>query len=196
MPGKQGKTIILASSSPRRRELMNGLGLKYIVDVPAIDEAIPAGVSPEKAVQSLALKKAQAVAEKYSEGLVIGADTVVVLDNKIMGKPADNEDALSMLLELQGRVHRVYTGVAVIDAMTGRTVCEKELTYVEFGPFNKEDALSYIATGEPLGKAGSYAIQGLGAILVKSVSGDYYNVVGLPLFLLAKVLRSFGVNIL
>ncbi len=125
------------------------VGMKFIVDAPAIEETVSSRVSPEKAVQSLALEKARAVVEKYQSGVVVGADTVVVLDNKIMGKPANNEDALDMLLELQGRVHRVHTGVAVIDAMTGRAVCDQELTYVEFGPMSKKDALKYIATGGP-----------------------------------------------
>lgn len=189
--------IILASSSPRRKELLEGLGLKFTIDTDGIvEETFSEGIEPKKIVEMLALRKALAVASKYQDGIVIGSDTIVVLDDMILGKPITDEDALSMLMKLQGRTHHVYTGVAVINADTGEQNIMHDKTEVDFRSINKDEALRYIATGEPKDKAGSYAIQGLGAIFISGIRGDYNNVVGLPLFKLAKILHIYGINLL
>lgn len=188
--------IILASSSPRRRELLEGIGIKFTIDTSGIvDETIPERIRPDKIVETLALKKAQAVSQKYQGGIIIGSDTIVVLDDIILGKPLNDEDALNMLMKLQGRTHHVYSGVAVINVSTGEQQVTHDVTEVEFRPVSEDEAIRYIATGEPEGKAGSYAIQGLGAIFIKGIHGDYYNVVGLPLFKLAEVLHGYGIEI-
>lgn len=158
-----------------------------------MDEIVPKELPPDRVVETLALRKAKAVAQKYREGLVIGSDTIVAVDGIILGKPKDDEDALSMILKLQGRVHQVYSGVAVIEAASGKLICGHEVTDVCFRPISKEEALRYIESGEPKGKAGSYGIQGLAAVFVMGIKGDYFNVVGLPLFKLAGILKSFGV---
>lgn len=151
---------------------------------------------PLEAAQALALRKARAVAPQYLQGLIIAADTIVAVDDRILGKPADGADALAMLLTLQGREHKVYSGFAVIDAANQQTAVGCEQTTVVFRPINEEEARAYIATGEPMGKAGAYAIQGLGSVFVKEIHGDYFNVVGLPVFKLVQALRGFGLDIL
>lgn len=188
--------IVLASSSPRRYEILSRLGLDFTVDSADVEESIEANLMPDEAVKTLALRKAAAVAPHYERGIIIGADTIVVADGTILGKPADSEDALAMLLTLQGREHSVYSGYAVIDAATGKTAVGYEHTAVIFRPISEEEARSYVATGEPIGKAGAYAIQGLGAVFVREIHGDYFNVVGLPLFKLAQALKDFGLDII
>lgn len=188
--------VILASSSPRRYEILSRMGLSFTVDSADVDESVDRNLKPHEAVKTLALRKAAAVAPHYTQGLIIGADTVVVVDNVILGKPSNHEDALAMLLTLQGREHSVYSGYAVIDAASGKTEVDYDHTAVVFRSFTEEEARRYIATGEPLGKAGAYAIQGLGALFVKEIHGDYLNVVGLPLFKLAQTLKNFGLDIL
>ncbi|HEX3011221.1 MAG TPA: Maf family protein [Syntrophomonadaceae bacterium] len=193
---KDNFKIVLASSSPRRREILEGIGLQFTIDTSGIvDETIAVGIKPDKIVEYLALKKARAVTQKYQDGFVIGSDTIVVLDDIILGKPGNEEDALNMLMKLQGRTHHVYSGVAVINVSTGEQQVTHDVTEVEFRSISENEAIKYIATGEPMGKAGSYAIQGLGAVFIKSIHGDYYNVVGLPLFKLAKILNSYGISI-
>lgn len=188
--------IILASSSPRRRELLSRLGLTFSIDSADIDESTEKELPPVQIVETLALKKAQAVAHKYKEGLVIAADTIVVLDNAILGKPVNERDALDMLMSLQGRSHQVYSGIAVVDTAAGRTVTGSELTEVVFRAISLDEARRYIASGEPVDKAGSYAIQGRGAVFVKEIHGDYFNVVGLPIFKLDSILKTFGLQII
>lgn len=193
---KQHLPIILASASPRRRELMENLGLSFQVHSADVDESILEGSVPEEVVRSLALKKANEVAHQYTEGLIIGSDTIVVLDDVILGKPVDDEDALRMLMALQGKTHAVYSGIAVIDAATGKNISGCEKTLVSFRTIDETEARRYIATGEPEGKAGAYAIQGLGAVFVREIQGDYFNVVGLPLFQLSSMLKTFGLNVI
>lgn len=192
---EQTQPIILASASPRRHELLKALGLNFVIDSADVEESVEGGLAPGQVVEALALKKARAVAQKYSKGLIIGADTIVVLDHGILGKPLDHQEALSMLMALQGREHKVYSGVAVIDAGSGRTLKGSEVTRVVFRAISQEEAERYAASEEPMGKAGSYAIQGRGAVFVKEIQGDYFNVVGLPLFLLAGLLKGFGLDI-
>lgn len=193
---KDNSKIVLASSSPRRREILEGIGLQFTIDTSGIvDETIAVGIKPDKIVENLALKKSLAVTQKYQDGFIIGSDTIVVLDDIILGKPRNEEDALNMLMKLQGRTHHVYSGVAVINVSTGERQVTHDVTEVEFRSISENEAIKYIATGEPMGKAGSYAIQGLGAVFIKGIHGDYYNVVGLPLFKLAEILNSYGISI-
>jgi septum formation protein len=190
------KQIILASSSPRRRELMAGLGIDFTVQPSLEDEDVPAGTAPAQMVEMLSLRKAQSSARGFQQGLVIGSDTIVVLNDRILGKPSDENDAFSMLSQLQGRIHTVYSGVAVVEAGTGKYKTAHQFTKVKMRTLSEEKIRRYIKTGEPMDKAGAYAIQGLGATLVESIEGDYFTVVGLPLSLLSDMLAEFGVEVL
>ncbi|UFJ39057.1 Maf family protein [Brevibacillus humidisoli] len=189
-------TLTLASASPRRRELLSSLGLPFQVQESHVDEQISTDLAPETIVETLSLGKAQAVAGKVGSGLVIGSDTIVVLDGEVLGKPRDEADALRMLSSLQGEEHTVYTGVAVIDAGSGRTELAHSATKVKMRPLTEREIRAYIATGEPMDKAGSYAIQGIGATIVERIAGDYFTVVGLPLHLTSQLLSRFGVSVL
>ena len=183
--------LILASASPRRRELLEFLDIPFEI-IPAVGpESVPDGASPEQAVLALSLAKAREVADANPDDLVIGADTVVAVDGAILGKPADEADAARMLRKLSGREHRVYTGVTVIGQ--GRTLSHAEMTRVHFRAMTEEEILSYIATGEPMDKAGAYGYQGRAGLYVERIEGDFFNVVGLPLCALGKMLKELGV---
>jgi septum formation protein len=184
-------SLILASASPRRRELLEQAGIEYIVDPADIDEAEVPGETPEQHVVRLALAKAVAVASRYREGLVLGADTVVVVDGDILGKPVDAEDAARMLRSLSGRTHTVLTGIALVDAKGGSARSAVESTEVAFSGMSDKDIENYIRTGEPMDKAGAYGIQGRAAIFVEKVEGCFFNVVGLPLSRLQRLLKEF-----
>jgi len=191
--------LILASSSPRRQELIRALGVPYQVKVSDVDETTPDDWSPAQIVETLAVRKAQAVAERLKpdeQGIVIGADTIVVIDNRVLGKPKDERDAEFMLQLLQGRTHLVYSGVACLNSADGRLSVAHRITDVHMKPLTEKQIARYVASGEPMDKAGSYAIQGLGATIVESIEGCYFNVVGLPLSLLANMLADFGVEVL
>ncbi|MCX7828988.1 MAG: Maf family protein [Thermanaerothrix sp.] len=185
--------LILASGSPRRRELIAGLGWDFQVLTSQVDESPLPGESPEDMVLRLSLAKARDVAFKVPGAVVIGADTVVDLDGQILGKPRDRNDGLRMLMALQGRSHRVHTGVSVV--MDDKHVWGGETTIVKFRPLSLHDAMCYISTGEGDDKAGSYAIQGKGAMLVESVEGCYFNVVGLPILRLSRLLEELGFSL-
>ncbi|WP_139490273.1 Maf family protein [Brevibacillus dissolubilis] len=187
--------IILASSSPRRRELLHNLGLEFTVQSSDVDETTAPGLSPQEIVESLSIRKAQATAVGVDTGLVIGSDTIVVLDQKVLGKPADEDDAFGMLSSLQGREHTVYSGVAIVDAATGKSEVSHSSTKVKIRAMTDAEIRSYIATKEPMDKAGSYAIQGFGATIVEGIVGDYFTVVGLPLGLTAQLLSRFGITL-
>jgi len=187
--------IVLASASPRRAALLAQIGLAYRVEVSGLGddgETAWPGEDPGSHAARLALAKARDVAGRLESGLVVGADTVVVLGERILGKPADPGEAAAFLLALSGRTHRVISGVAVADAATGRSEVATAVTAVRMRPFGAAEAAAYVATGEPLDKAGAYGIQGQGALLVAEIQGDYSNVVGLPLVLLAELLGRFG----
>ena len=187
--------IILASQSPRRRELLERMGITDFEVIPARgEEVIRPGISPDRLVEELSRNKCAEVAAGRPEDLVIAADTVVAVDGRVLGKPRDEEDAARMLTALSGRLHTVYTGVTV--ALRGETATEHEVTSVRFRPLTQADIIRYIATGEPMDKAGAYGVQGCGCVLVESISGDYYNVMGLPVCRLAKMLARFGVDTL
>ncbi len=182
--------VILASGSPRRRELLTKMGISFEIDVSNADET--ASGSPSDMVAALAERKAREVAGRRQEGLIIAADTLVALDGRALGKPADDADARRMLFSLSGRTHDVYTGVCVLDARTGRMQVSVERTGVRFRPLNDEEIDQYIATGEPRDKAGAYAIQGGAARFVEEYEGSYSNVIGLPVELLEQMLRDMA----
>ena len=186
--------IILASQSPRRRELLEQVGITgFQVISPDVDVRVEPGLSPAGMVEELSLRKARAAADKTGpDGLIIAADTVVALDGAVLGKPRDEADAFAMLSALSGREHRVYTGVSVLRG--DRAVTEHEETAVCFRALAPGEIWGYIATGEPMDKAGAYGIQGIGALLVSGIRGDYCNVVGLPVFRLGRMLARFGVE--
>lgn len=187
--------IILASSSPRRRGLLQQIGLKFEVLPSNTKEDAPLVMPPRKFVEKLAEKKAKAVADKMKEGIIIGADTILVCGRKKLGKPKDRRQAIVMLRLISGKTLRVYSGIAIIDAETGRKVVGSEVTAITLRKLTNDEILSYVNTGEPLGKAGAIAIQGLGAIFVSGINGCSSNVVGLPLYSLYKNLKKFGVDI-
>ena len=193
--------IILASASPRRRELLANMGLQFTVLVSDADESgVDTSVPPEIYVQELALLKAAAVAKtiiKNKDAIVISADTIVVCDGEILGKPKDEEDAVRMLTSLPGKSHKVYTGFCVMRLSDAFTVCKNVCTEVVFKPLTREKIERYVKTSEPMDKAGAYAIQGLGAMLIERINGDYFNVVGLPVSELSDVLETeFGYKLM
>lgn len=192
------RLIILASGSPRRRELLSMLGLPFEVIVSDSDESTPADWTPEMIVRGLALRKAEAVipAAGKRNVVIVGSDTIVVQDGKVLGKPVDKQDSRAMLELLQGRTHQVYTGVACIGLPEGTVSVDHRVTSVTMRTLREEEISAYIATGEPVDKAGSYAIQGLGATLVEGIEGCYFNVVGLPLSLLGGMLKGYGISVL
>ena len=188
--------IILASASPRRRELLERIGVTdFEVRAPEVDENFPEGLSPEETVQFISREKAEAAREQWGlEPIIITADTMVFLDDRRLGKPRSEADALEMLTALQGRRNTVCTGVTV--SQGEKILTEAESTGVIFRPAEKRELLSYIATGEPMDKAGAYGVQGKGALLVERLEGDFFNVMGLPVLRLSRMLSEFGVWLL
>lgn len=186
--------LVLGSGSPRRRDLLRQVGVTdFIVRVPDVAEALPDGLSPRETVEAVSLQKAQAVPAAPDE-IVVTADTMVFLDGLRLGKPRDEADALRMLTALQGRRHIVCTGVTV--RAGERFLTRSEATDVTFRPASRETLLRYIATGEPMDKAGAYGLQARGILLVERVEGDVSNVIGLPLPLLDGMLSEFGLRLL
>ncbi len=192
--------FILASNSPRRRELLTMLGINFEVIVSECDETVEPGTHPKAAVEELAKRKAEAVSKQIADAdntVIIAADTVVSDGERILGKPADKDDACRTVLSLADRAHSVWTGIAVIGKINGtEKCCTKAVeTKVVFGEISEEEARFYAETGEPLDKAGSYGIQGIGGFFVTELHGDYYNVVGLPIAALRELLKNeFGLN--
>ncbi|MDE7399792.1 MAG: Maf family protein [Oscillospiraceae bacterium] len=181
--------MILASQSPRRRELLGFICSEFEV-IPAVgEEIIPEKATPAEAVLALSRQKAEEIAAKFPNETVIGADTVVSIDGEILGKPRDEQDAVDMLKRLSGRVHSVFTGVCVVFP-DGRAENFAEETKVEFYPLSEREIADYIATGDPMDKAGAYGIQERGAKNVKGIVGDFYNVMGLPVSRLYRILNA------
>lgn len=194
--------LILASASPRRRELLARIGLSFEI-LPARGEENPRSAIPEEMVQELSAGKALEIygsleEQEKEEAVIIGADTLVAFENRVMGKPHDEKDAFDMLFLLQGKTHQVYTGVTLLYTPKGETACKKltflEKTDVTMYPMTEQEILEYIATGEPMDKAGAYGIQGRCAAYVREICGDYNNVVGLPVSRLYQELKRI-VNI-
>lgn len=181
--------MILASQSPRRRELLSLITEDFRIIPAKGEEVLPEKISPEKAVVLLSEQKAEEVYRENRGEIIVAADTIVTIDGKILGKPRDEKDAFAMLKTLSGRVHEVFTGVCVIFS-NGEKEKFFEGTKVEFYELSDEEIARYIKTGEPMDKAGAYGIQGKGALLVKRIDGDYYNVMGLPVAKLLRVLKA------
>ena len=186
--------IVLASASPRRQELLKNIGItEFDIRIPQADESYPQGLTAQEVVACISRKKAEAAVQLCSEDeIVITADTMVFLDHQRLGKPVDEADALRMLTALQGRHHTVCTGVTVRQG--NRSITEVETTEVYFRTVSEAELRGYIATGEPMDKAGSYGIQGKGSLLVEKIHGDYFNVMGLPVLRLSRMLEQFGIT--
>lgn len=186
--------LILASSSPRRRQLLDQMGIReFEVVSPDIDEVVDEKLPPSRIVEDLSIQKAAAVAETAPAGsIIIAADTVVCLEDAVLGKPADKLEAFRMLTALSGSRHQVYSGVTV--RRDGEIRTQSEVTTVTFRELTEGEISDYIATGEPMDKAGAYGIQGYGALLIERVEGDYFNVMGLPVCRLGRMLADFGVH--
>jgi septum formation protein len=186
----RGKSpLVLASASPRRVALLRQVGARFTVVDPGPDREWPGNSEPRNGVRALALSKARSVAARRRGVTVIGADTVVVARDHRLGKPANDAEALEMLKRLQGRTHEVWTGIAVVRDREQRTAAE--CTRVRFARLEEWEMLAYVLTGEPRDKAGAYGIQGLGGAFVRGIEGDYFNVVGLPLERLRRILSEF-----
>lgn len=187
--------IILASGSPRRKQLLEMLGLEFQVIPAKGEEVIPHGAGPDEAVQALSAQKAASVAaERPAEDVIIAADTIVWHEGRVYGKPHSRQQAVEMLRSLSGRTHQVYTGVSVIHA--GRELLEYEMSRVSFRPLSEEEIQRYVDTGEPMDKAGAYGAQGKAALFVRGIEGDFFNVMGLPLCRLGEMLKEQGVGLL
>ena len=191
---KLHKPLILASQSPRRQEILTLAGFDFTV-CPAATEWAPDGLVPFDRVRELARSKAVEVANKHPNSIVLGSDTMVVLGEKALGKPRDEQDAVNMLMNLQGRTHEVMTGVWIIETdEVGNAVKQDgftDVTTVDFWAFSEDEAREYVATKEPMDKAGAYAIQGKGMRFVKRIDGDYFTVMGLPGSRLIRFIKEF-----
>ncbi len=182
--------LVLASSSPRRKELLKLVGLDFEVVVSDVDESFPSSLLPNEAVELLSKRKAQAVSRLVgADKVTLAADTVVAYDGKILGKPHSDEEAFDMLKMLSGKTHNVFTGVCIIGK--DKTLNYSVKSEVKFYDLTDEEIRAYIATGEPGDKAGAYGIQGRGSLLVESINGDYFNIVGLPIASLVRALKEF-----
>lgn len=190
------RKIILASASPRRKELLALTGLKFEVDPADYEEDMNLKLSPHELARFLSLEKARSIAGKYKNAIIIAADTFVVMGEKILGKPHNDAEAKRMLELIEGRTHSVITGFTILDTDTGKKLSRSVETKVTFRKLAEKDIEAYVKTKEPLDKAGAYAIQGLGSILIKSIEGDYFNVIGLPLCALVEKLKEFGIRVL
>ena len=190
------KTIVLASASPRRMALLEQLGLNFTVDAAAWEDEAIVGSEPHQIARQISLKKAQSVSGKHPNAIIIAADTFGVIDGQILGKPHSEDEARTMLQTISGRRHAVITGFTVTDTRTGKTVSNSVETAVDIKRLTEGEIETYLKSGEPLDKAGAYAIQGLGAAIVERIEGDYFNVVGLPLCALSETLKEFGINVL
>jgi septum formation protein len=176
----EGRKLILASSSPRRKEILRKEGIEFEIKFPSDIVEDTSNSDPVKHVLTLSRDKAESVSDQTEEGIVWGADTVVVLDGEILGKPQNSKEAFGMLKKLSGRMHKVYTGITLRNNYNGKTVSDYDCTEVKFNQLKDEKIAAYIDTGEPMDKAGAYGIQGMGSFLVESINGNLDNVIGLP----------------
>ncbi|KEQ22592.1 Maf family protein [Paenibacillus tyrfis] len=192
------KTLVLASSSPRRQELIQMLGLPFEIVTNDVDETVSNDLSPKQIVEELSLRKAKASTARITDShlIVIGSDTIVVYSEEVLGKPKDQEDAFRMLKLIEGKTHQVYTGITCIDVGESRVITRSRVTDVRMKALSDEQIRAYIATGEPMDKAGAYAVQGIGSTIVESINGDHFNVVGMSLSLLSEMLEELNVKVL
>lgn len=188
--------IILASASPRRKEILENTNLKFRIIKSDIDEKIFEGESPQQVVMRLSFEKCMDIACNNESSLVIGADTIVVLDDMILGKPKDKDEAYCMLKKLSNKVHQVITGISLINLEGNKKIIDYVVSNVKFKDLSEEDIKDYIQTNESLDKAGAYGIQGYGALLVEEIKGDYFNIVGLPISKISDLLKQhFSINL-
>jgi len=190
------KTIILASASPRRKELLENIGLRFKVEPSNYEEDIHSRLEPHELAQKLSFKKAEAVASKHKNAIVIAADTFIVFGGRILGKPHTEKEAREMLEAISGESHSVITGFSIIDTGKNKRLSKSVETKIYIRKLTSAEIDAYVKSKEPLDKAGAYAIQGLGAVFVERIEGDYFNVIGLPLSTLTEALKEFGINIL
>ena len=190
------KTIILASASPRRKELLGKIGLKFEVEPSHYEEDISSKLEPHELAKALSLEKAKVVARNHQNTLVIAADTFIVFKGKILGKPQTETEAKKMLETINGKAHSVITGFTVIDTENNQALSKSVETRVYIRRLTPDEIDAYVKSKEPLDKAGAYAIQGLGSVIVDKIEGDYFNVIGLPLSALVESLKEFGVHVL
>lgn len=191
MPDKEPR-IILASSSPRRADLLRIIGIEFEIAPSQVQERPHQGEAPADYITRLARAKVISIARKREQGLVIGADTIVVLDGKILAKPVDGEEAAKMLRSLSGRWHAVMTGVALYDIASRQEVADYDKTLVRFAQLSEREIEWYVKSGECMDKAGAYGIQGLASLFVEEIAGNYFNVVGLPMPLVYRLARRLG----
>lgn len=190
------KTIVLASASPRRKALLKQIGLKFKVDIGVQEDVLTAGTEPHQLARHISLRKALSVAGNYQDAIIIAADTFGIIDGQILGKPHSENEARAMLQTISGRCHAVITGFTIMDTDTTKTLSSSVETMVFIKHLTQIEIETYVKSGEPLDKAGAYAIQGLGAVIVERIEGDYSNVMGLPLCALTTALKEFGINVL
>lgn len=190
------KQIILASTSPRRKELMEKLGVPFVIKSSEYEEDMKIKLPPKKLAKFLSLGKAKAVAKNNPNSIIIGADTFVVLGQNLLGKPRNQSGAKAMLKKISGKTLSIITGLAILDSDTGKVISQSVETKIFIKKLSKSEIDNYIKTKEPLDKAGAFAIQGVGSLIVKKISGDYLGAIGLPLRALAEGLKKFGVVIL
>ena len=190
------KRIILASASPRRKELLEKIGLKFEVEPSNYAENMRSKLSPDELARSISLEKAKVVAGKHKNAIVIAADTFIVFRGKILGKPNTQAEARKMLMTLKGKSHSVITGFTILDTDKNKVLTKSVETIIHIKNLTSEEVDAYVKSKEPLDKAGAYAIQGLGSVIVEKIEGDYFNVIGLPLSALAEGLKEFGIHVL
>jgi septum formation protein len=189
------KRIILASASPRRKELLEKLGLKFEVDASNCEEEIDPVLGPDELVRRISITKAKAVAQRHQDAVIIAADTIGVIGKKLLGKPHTADEAGKMLAKISGKSHEVITGFTILDTVTNKIMTGTVSTKVYIKKLTQQEIAAYVQTGEPLDKAGAYGIQGRGAVIVEKIEGDYYNVMGLPLSALTEALIEFGISV-
>jgi septum formation protein len=190
------KKIILASQSPRRKQLLEQIGLQFEIHPSDIDEVLDPSLHPREQVESLSRQKAKAVASKFKNSIILAADTMVELDGKVYGKPKDTNDAIRMLKKFSGGEHSILTGFTLLDSDTKKIVTKSSETKVWFRKISSQEILSYIEKEKPFDKAGAYAIHELASVFVKKVEGDFFGGVGLSVYLVAKELKKFGIEVL
>ena len=189
--------IILASASPRRKEILQNTKLKFDIEKSDIEEVVLENESPEDMVVRLAYEKAFDVAKRNTDRLVIGADTIVALDDEVLGKPKDQKEAYQMIKRLSNKTHKVITGISLINLKENKIIKDYVVSLVTFKDLSEDSIKDYINTNESLDKAGAYGIQGYGALLVKNIQGDYFNIVGLPISRLSDLLKNhFDINLI